>query len=372
MRKDHRDDPVNIQDILLRSTIESFADVLIFYIDLDFKYLVYNKAFHDATFVAYGTNVKPGLSMLDSITNPEDREKARRNCMKALKGANHITVEVFGEVAEFYFETRYYPVRSSNGEIIGVAVLSSNVTERELARLKIEELIRDLESFSYSVSHDLGVPLRAILGFSDILRRRLDSGPETREAGYLRKIHESALRMQQCMKDLLKFAKIGRSGITEKVTAMTDLVNNSIEELTLGKIEQKQFFQVDKMPPAVCDPGLIRHVYQNLLSNALKFTSGKKTPQIQIGCKIENGKRTYYVRDNGVGFDMRHADRLFKAFERLHSDKEFEGSGIGLALAGRIINKHKGKIWAESKPGKGATFYFSLPVKVEKAAPESG
>ena len=104
MRKDHRDDPVNIQDILLRSTIESFADVLIFYIDLDFKYLVYNKAFHDATFVAYGTNVKPGLSMLDSITNPEDREKARRNCMKALKGANHITVELFGEVAEFYFE----------------------------------------------------------------------------------------------------------------------------------------------------------------------------------------------------------------------------------------------------------------------------
>jgi PAS domain S-box-containing protein len=226
---------------------------------------------------------------------------------------------------------------------------------------QLEEANRDLESFSYSVSHDLRAPLRAVKGFVNILKDEhgKDLGQEGIRLTNL--IVENTDRMGRLIADLLSFSRVGRFEISREVVSMTEIVRSVIDELQsredCGVIE----FQLEPLPRAVGDEAMFRQVWMNLLSNALKFTLPKGAGLIEVSALFRDGENVYRVKDSGVGFDEEFADKLFGIFQRLHSLADFEGSGVGLAIVQRIVTRHGGKAWAEGVKGEGATFYFSLP-----------
>ena len=230
---------------------------------------------------------------------------------------------------------------------------------------ELEASNKELESFSYSVSHDLRAPLRAIDGFSRILiedhSHKLDADAQR----VLEVIRTNTRQMGRLIDDLLAFSRLGRKPIERSPVNMEVLARDAFTEIRLADSETVPRFQVGTMSPALGDPAMLRQVFVNLLSNAAKYSHGNDASVIQVGSYTENGDNAYYVKDNGVGFDMNYANKLFGVFQRLHSAEEFEGTGVGLAIVQRIIHRHGGRVWAEGKVNEGATFYFTLPKEHE-------
>jgi light-regulated signal transduction histidine kinase (bacteriophytochrome) len=226
---------------------------------------------------------------------------------------------------------------------------------------QLEAANKELESFSYSVSHDLRAPVRAISGFSRILledhAHRL--GDEGRRL--LQIIIADSQRMGRLIDDLLAFSRLGRGDLSLTEVDMNQVVNRVVAELEKATAGRSLRWQVLPLPQVRADRSLLHQVWLNLLGNAVKFTTPVEAAVIEVGCRQEEDREIFYVKDNGVGFDMRYANKLFQVFERLHGPQEFEGTGIGLALAQRIISRHGGTIWAEGKVNGGATFFFTLP-----------
>lgn len=231
----------------------------------------------------------------------------------------------------------------------------------ERRTIELEAANKELEAFSYSVSHDLRNPVLAIGGFSRLLLEKYSSHLDGKGHHYLDIILSSTQNMCQLIDDILAFSHSGHRQIEFSNIDMEELAKALFEELkgiTLGRMLR---LNLNPLPPARCDRSMVRQVFMNLLSNAIKFTKFKETGMIEIGGWIQNGENIYYVRDNGAGFDMEKANELFSVFKRLHNTEEFEGNGVGLALVKRIIHQHGGRVWAEGKINEGATFYFSLP-----------
>jgi len=238
------------------------------------------------------------------------------------------------------------------------AELEQRVRERTA---QLEAANKELEAFSYSVSHDLRAPLRAVLGFSNALIEDYSQQIPEEARQLLDRVGASAQRMERLIEDLLRFSRLGRQPLSKRTVNVAALLQDVLEELRREQGERDMEIRVEALPAAFADPALLKQVFVNLLSNAFKFTRGKQRPVVEVGCLQRPGESVYLVRDNGAGFDMRYAGRLFAVFQRLHSSEEFEGTGIGLSLAQRIVQRHGGRIWAEAQVDKGATFYFSLP-----------
>jgi signal transduction histidine kinase len=225
---------------------------------------------------------------------------------------------------------------------------------------ELEAANKELEAFSYSVSHDLRAPLRHIDGFSRIL---LEScGPQLGPEGekYLQRICAATQQMGNLIDDLLKLAQVGRQVLRLQPTRLAALVASIVEEFS-SEIQGRQIeWKIQALPTATCDAGLMKQAFRNLIGNSIKYTRPRQTAVIEIGQAVIAGTPAFFVRDNGAGFDMKHADKLFGAFQRLHGETEFEGTGIGLATVQRIVQRHGGSIWADAQPDKGATFYFTL------------
>jgi light-regulated signal transduction histidine kinase (bacteriophytochrome) len=230
--------------------------------------------------------------------------------------------------------------------------------------IELENTNKELEAFSYSVSHDLRAPLRIINGYSEILTTDYVGQLDDEGKRMLGIVSQNANKMGILIDDLLNFSRLGRKQLILHEVDMNALVHNILKD-------QEKFFKhaaninVTKLHSVYCDSSLIRQVWINLIENAIKYSSKKQTPLIQISSKRENDDMIYCIKDNGVGFDMKYAHKLFGIFQRLHNLDEFEGTGVGLALVHRIISKHNGKVWADAEVGHGASFYFSLPVKIE-------
>lgn len=233
--------------------------------------------------------------------------------------------------------------------------------EAQQARILLEAVNKELEAFSYSVSHDLRAPLRAISGFSEALLE--DCAPLLNDEGvrYLGLIQESAHRMGQLIDDLLAFSRLGRQQMSTGRIDMYQLARRVFAELELHLQGRRVSFRAAPVPPAVGDETLVRQVLVNLFSNAIKFTRTRDPAIIEFGCHASSVAGAYFVKDNGVGFDMKYVGKLFGVFQRLHSVLEFEGTGVGLALVQRIIARHGGRVWAEGEIDRGAAFYFTLP-----------
>jgi len=236
------------------------------------------------------------------------------------------------------------------------AVLEKRVAERTA---ELEAANKELEAFSYSVSHDLRAPLRAILAFSnDVLKEYAPEMPPEAQK-LLDRVASSGRRMAQIIDSLLHLSQLGRQPLSKHPLSVSNLVQEVLTELRLDQANREIQVQVSALPDCVADRSLLKQVLVNLLSNAFKFTRQKASPVVEVGCRQQNGETVYFVRDNGVGFDMLYAHNLFGVFQRLH-DHEFEGSGVGLSIVQRIIHRHGGRVWAEGEVDKGAAFYFTL------------
>jgi light-regulated signal transduction histidine kinase (bacteriophytochrome) len=222
---------------------------------------------------------------------------------------------------------------------------------------------KELEAFSYSVSHDLRAPLRAIDGFSQILLEEHSAALPAEAQEYLRDVRASTQCMGQLVDDLLALARLGRQPFNTERTEPEQLVRRCLDELQREYPSRSVEIVIGQLPPCSADPRLLKQVWMNLLSNAFKYTSRRDAARIEIGGEEGNSTRpaTYFVKDNGIGFDMRYAAKLFGVFQRLHSADEYEGTGVGLAIVQRIIQRHGGCVWAEAQPDRGATFFFTLP-----------
>ena len=278
---------------------------------------------------------------------------------------------------EMWVSTTKMPLRNAEGETIGIFGISRDITERKRSEQSIRQLNADLEkqaeqlqaankeleAFSYSVSHDLRAPLRAIDGYTRILVEDYESILDDEGKRICGVVSREARRMGQLIDDLLAFSRLGRKEIYSSRIEMKALAASVFDELLKEEKRENIDFNLGDLPMAQGDASLIRQVWVNLLSNAIKFTSKMERAIIEVGSHENSHETVYYVRDNGAGFDMEYSNKLFGVFQRLHSESEFNGTGVGLAIVQRIIRRHDGRVWAQGEIEKGATFYFALPRK---------
>jgi signal transduction histidine kinase len=232
--------------------------------------------------------------------------------------------------------------------------------ELEQRTIALSDANHEMESFSYSVAHDLRAPLRQIAGYSNVLIQDHGSRLDAEAQRYLEKVESGARKMGRLVDDLLSLSKIGRQELSLQTISLGSVVNQVREELASECSGRQIDWQVEDLFTVECDPGLMKQAFINLLSNAVKYTGKKDHALIEVGQLKQNGARVIYVRDNGAGFEMQYVGKLFGVFQRLHKSRDFEGTGVGLAIVQRIVRKHGGRIWAEAKLNEGATFFFTL------------
>jgi len=254
------------------------------------------------------------------------------------------------------------PMLDAHGGLIGYAKVTRDLTQQRRAEQALAQTNQELERFSYSVSHDLRAPLRAINGYAQALWE--DHADTLGDEGkrLLAVIRDSAKVGGQLIDGLLDFSRMGRQALARVPVDLTALAERVVAELRQAQGTVAVEVVLSPLPPASGDAALLRHVFVNVIDNAFKFSAKRAHPKVEIGAEQNGQEVTYYVKDNGVGFDMQYANKLFGVFQRLHRPDEFEGTGVGLALAQRIVQRHGGRIWAEGKVNEGATFFFTLPA----------
>jgi len=241
------------------------------------------------------------------------------------------------------------------------AKLEASNLELAAANKALAAANEELTAFNHSVSHDLRAPLRAVDGLSELLLSNFSAHLPAEAQRFLATMNLSVKRMQQLVDDLLRFSNLGTQALHSKRVDMTTIVHSVLNDLHHERQSREVEVRIGELPRTEGDPALLRQALANLLSNAYKFTRHQERPVIEVGAQTEaDGTPTYFVRDNGAGFDMTRAQRLFGVFQRLHRSDEFEGTGVGLSIVQRIVDRHHGRIWAEAAVGRGATFYFTL------------
>ena len=316
---------------------------------------------------------------------PPERIQEEKQILERLLGGQRVehleTVRVTKDGGRLDVSVTVSPLKGEDGQVIGASKIIHDITERkraeeELRRLKDElehrvelrtaELAAsngELEAFSYTVSHDLRAPLRHITSFVALLGEEAQASLNEQCRHYMQNISEAAQRMGHLIDDLLTFSRIGRAAMTVRPVSLRRLVDEARTELASETDGRAIDWEIGSLPEVSGDPALLRSVMVNLLSNAIKYTRRCETARIEVGCREEAGEVICFVRDNGAGFDMKFSDKLFGVFQRLHRAEDFDGTGIGLASVRRAVHRHGGRTWAEGELARGATFYFSLPLR---------
>jgi PAS domain S-box-containing protein len=366
-RRDKDDGALREAQELFKSAFDN-APIGVAVVGLDGRFLRVNRSLCEML----GFSEEGLLSTtFQKITHPDDLDASMANVRRVMER----------QIDRYSLEKRYVGVggrtvwvslsvslvRDQAGKPLYFVDQIKDVTEqREAAEelaLRAEELARanaELEQFSYSVSHDLRAPLRAIDGYSRILLEDFADELDEEGKGYLTRVQANSQRMGLLIDDLLDLSRITRSPLRSEEVDLSALASSILAELEGSAPERRVETDVAEGLLVNGDPGLLRVALENLLGNAWKFTSREPEARIEFGVTDRDGLEAYYVRDNGAGFEMAYADKLFAPFQRLHADREFEGTGIGLATVQRVIHRHGGQVWAESELGEGATFYFTL------------
>lgn len=327
------------------------------------------------------TNVELGISFY----KPSSRAKIEKAIHEAITLQKSYSIElelVTAKGKEKWVQTIGEPI-IENGKVVKVHGSFQDITERKKTDEKIKKLNleledkvklrtaqlessnKELEAFTYSVSHDLRAPLRHINGYVDLLYTKYNDILPDKAQYYLKTVSNAAKQMGTLIDDLLLFSRTGRQEVKKEKINFNKIIKNVIEKLDLVIKHRNIVWDIEQLPTVLVDPSLIFLVWINLIDNALKYTRNNELTIISIGYTETQSEYCFFIKDNGVGFDMKYVHKLFGVFQRLHSQTEFEGTGIGLANVQRIIHKHYGRVWAEAELDKGATFYFSLPKKLE-------
>lgn len=353
------EEEIKRQQAYTRSLIEASLDPLVT-ISPDGKITDVNEASVRATGVSRWNLI--GTDFSDYFTEPEKaREGYRQVFAQGFVADYPLTIR--HNLRKVLYNASVY--RDNSGRVLGVFAAARDITAQSKQEVRIQKLneeleqrIIELESFSYSVSHDLRAPLRGIDGFIAIfLTRYLDKVDEEGQR-LLNNVRRNVNKMGSLIDELLTLSRIGMKDIVITNIDMYELVNTVLDELHESK--GKTRVVIKPLVPAQGDVALIKQVLVNLISNAFKYSAKKDKPTVEIGCYPDEGETQYYIRDNGVGFDMEYSNKLFGVFQRLHDPQEYQGTGVGLAIVKRIINRHSGSVWAVGKENEGATFYFSL------------
>ena len=313
---------------------------------------------------------------------PADRQQEENRVLENIKRGNSVahfeTLRQAKDGRLINVSITVSPIKDVTGVIIGVSKVAHDITDRKIVEEKIRQLNveleqrvaertaelevanKELEAFSYSVSHDLRAPLRAVNGFAGIVLE--DFGAQLPEEGrnHLERIRAGALRMGALIDDLLAFSRLSRQAVNRQNVNTVKLVQNVLDELRPQHEGRQLEIQIGNLPVCHGDPALLKQIWVNLVSNAIKYTRGREPAIVEIGCARENNENVFFVRDNGAGFDMQYANKLFGVFQRLHRADEFEGTGVGLAIVQRIVHRHGGCVWAKAELNHGATFYFTI------------
>ncbi len=332
--------------------------------------------------MGYAPGTFPGTwEAFQALVHPEDRAQLEAARQEALGAEGRYQTELRfvlrdGRVRWGY--VRGQLLRGPDGQPERMLGIELDVTERRQAEeavrrlnaelelrvgertAQLETANKELESFSYTVSHDLRAPLRAINGFA--LAVQEDYGAQLPEEGrrFLQNVRNGALRMGHLIDDLLAFSRLSRSPLRRQAVDSTAIVREALAELGWPVAGRMIELRLGAMPTTEADAALLKQVWVNLLSNALKYTRKREHAVIETGCREQGGETVFFVRDNGSGFDPRYAHKLFGVFQRLHRAEDFEGTGVGLAIVQRVVNRHGGRVWAESELERGASFYFTL------------
>jgi PAS domain S-box-containing protein len=306
----------------------------------------------------------------DTFVHPDDRAATVAETRKLASGGSTVNFENRYRHRDGSYRWLNWTAVAHRERGLIYAAARDVTAEKQMARERdrhveaLDALNRELEAFSYSVSHDLRAPLRHITGFAGLLTRSTGGSLDAESQRYLRVIVEAAVRMGQLIDDLLAFSRVGRTPLRRVVADLNRIVHEVRDEAMREAPGRAIEWTLDDLPSVEGDATLLRVVFMNLLSNAVKYTGTRPTARIHVGvASIRHDETTIFVRDNGVGFDMRYADKLFGTFQRLHSSDDFEGTGIGLATVRRIVQRHGGRVWAEGRVDAGATFYVSIPAE---------
>ena len=364
-------------EAILRAVIEGTTNVVCVK-DQQGRIIIANSAM--TRFIGKPESEIIGKSDLELVADAQQAAKILENDRHIMASGDSQTVEETGDGVAGRWDYLFTksPYHDLDGHVIGVIGIGTDITERKRAEAEVrrlnteleqrvrdrtaqlEESNRELEAFSYSVSHDLRAPLRAIDGFTRILADDYASHLNTEGKRICSVVRENTKSMGQLIDDLLAFSRLGRAEMSLSPIEMGTMANSIFHELTTPESRARIDFQVGALPPALADPTLMRQVWMNLLANAIKFSSKRERAVIKVSAQQNQGESVYVVQDNGAGFEMQYVGKLFGVFQRLHSSKEFEGTGVGLALVQRVIRRHGGRVWAEGEIDKGATFYFAL------------
>jgi len=358
---------------IYKTIASSIPDSVICLLDKDYRYLLIEGDMLER--LGFSKENLLGQKAMD-VLSPKTFAELENDFERAFRG-EYITRE--SSRLGYDIISRYIPLKDDNNTVYAIMTVTIDITRLKVAQrsitdlnLSLEEKImqrteelkntnEQLEAFSYSVSHDLRAPLRAVSGYAGILEEDYNNIFNAEGKRLLGEIKKNAKRMGMLIDDLLNFSKLGRKEVERSLINMNCLVDTAVNELGQS-VQHAAVIKYDNLEPLMADPALMQHVMLNLLSNAVKYSFKKDNPVIEISCSTTAESVVYCVKDNGVGFDMQYAHKLFGVFQRLHSNDEFSGTGVGLAIVQRIIEKHNGKVWAEGKPQEGAAFYFSLPL----------
>lgn len=353
------------------------TSAVIYMRDLDGRYMVVNREYERL----FQLRREEIVGLTDHDLFPAEMADAfRANDLWAASKGGPVQMEEIapGEDGPHTYITVKFPLLDSAGKAYAVAGISTDITDRKRAEEQVRQLnaeleervrdrtaeletaVRELDAFAYSVSHDLRAPLRSLHGFSQLLLEDYGATLDADGRQYLERIQANVDRMGQLIDDLLRLSRATRTGLNRTRADISALASQVIDEFRSAEPGRQVEVVIEDGLVTTGDSHLIQLALDNLLANAWKFTGKRERPVIAVGAVQQDGEPVYFVRDNGAGFDMRYAGKLFDPLQRLHTASDFDGNGIGLAIVHRIVSRHGGRIWAESEPGKGATFFFTF------------